>query len=330
MLQKSREITKKRQDNESTDEDESADITLTDLEKRRVAATYGDNEEGKQSSTPSDLANRHLEILKAVNKKGGGWLDGPTAFVYNDSNEADSQKAGKVTDLTPKMNASDVGFSVPKSVEVNKSAPSNILDASDEDDEEKIAIISKNEGKHSSKNLSDVTSIVNENKDKANADVQSSRKRKREDEEEKDGGEAQYSDDEMLEKEVAEDTSPKKRKKKKKKGDNNESLSETVVKDNKPIKVKELTLHPSAQEAIDKMEEDEEEKEEEDDGMKVTMEELFEDEDVVEQFAKDKRELEEQKKPKVQEKRLPGWGSWSGPDYKDKQEKPQPQKRRKK
>ncbi|XP_059153916.1 U3 small nucleolar RNA-associated protein 14 homolog C-like [Physella acuta] len=47
----------------------------------------------------------------------------------------------------------------------------------------------------------------------------------------------------------------------------------------------------------------------------ATMEELFNDEDVVEEFSKEKAEMEGRKKLKLDTK-LPGWGNWAGPDYK--------------
>ncbi|KAK6986488.1 U3 small nucleolar RNA-associated protein 14 B-like isoform X2 [Biomphalaria glabrata] len=56
------------------------------------------------------------------------------------------------------------------------------------------------------------------------------------------------------------------------------------------------------------------------DELKVTMEELFEDEDVVEEFSKEKAEMENKNVVK-HESKLPGWGSWAGPDYKHIQEK---------
>ncbi|CAL1540727.1 unnamed protein product [Lymnaea stagnalis] len=47
----------------------------------------------------------------------------------------------------------------------------------------------------------------------------------------------------------------------------------------------------------------------------LTMEELFQDEDVIEEFTKEKAEIEGRKKLEVDLK-LPGWGTWAGPDYK--------------
>jgi len=89
--------------------------------------------------------------------------------------------------------------------------------------------------------------------------------------------------------------------------------------------VKEITLQVVSEEADDG--EKNEEEEGSDDGMQVTMEELFEDEDVVEQFAKEKAEAEERSRPKFEDTKLPGWGSWAGPDFKNNKQNEQQKKK---
>ncbi|CAG5126282.1 unnamed protein product, partial [Candidula unifasciata] len=83
---------------------------------------------------------------------------------------------------------------------------------------------------------------------------------------------------------------------------NSESKEKAVV---------EVTLQPVEDKILDDKDVDENDS---DVKMKVTMEELFNDEDLVEQFLTEKADAEDKNLPKHDTK-LPGWGNWAGPDY---------------
>jgi len=292
MLQKSKELTQKREDSSSEEEnEEEKDILIENVARSSLLSQ-------------KTLIQNQKEQLKSISKKAGGWLDGPTKFVY-DSKAGESSSNTKPEDYSSLKDTE-------KGDNGKVHAASESLFAMEEGEspskkggkKRKAAEIETDNGADNE----ELTSEQNQVLDKLMLELE----KDSEDEESKPAEE------------------PKKKKKKKNKKKKAEEEAERKAEEASK-KVKEVTLPV--------VEDDEEEKEDEDNldaegmeqdndnDMKVSMEELFEDEDFLEEFAKEKMELEEKSRPKVADLKLPGWGGWAGPDYKDVQKRKQEKKK---
>ncbi|GFS13863.1 U3 small nucleolar RNA-associated protein 14 like protein A [Elysia marginata] len=285
MLQKSRELTKKTENVSSSDEeDEQADVEMV---QQNAAQDVADSEEDESRPSSTSIKPSQLEILKAINKKAGGWLDGPkSTFVYTDERPANASQPDESSDVHERLSG-DSQSVVPQGEEKKPASMVNNHELESENEESSGAKLS---GKK--RTLDEVDPEVESNET------------------------------------AAPEPKKKKRKRNKKKDidvDGNDEASGAKA----PAKPKEKAVTEVTLETVDEREaaEDEEAEVDEDDSLKVTMEELFQDEDVVEQFAKEKAAAEAKARPKFEDTRLPGWGSWAGPDYKGEKPLTKKQKR---
>ncbi|RUS73199.1 hypothetical protein EGW08_019045 [Elysia chlorotica] len=268
MLQKSRELTKKTENVSSSEDEEEEVPTLP--EKSAGVDSDSDNEDETRTR------KKHIETLKAINNKAGGWLSGSkSTFVYVDEHLPSQE---------------------PEALDLQEEKPTGSLDV--------------------------LSPEANETEEKqSNSQDQSEQQEK-----------VESSDiDTMVEDTTASDskkTGRKQRKRKKRKADDtkSEDIQAQKLAKTKEGSVKEVFLETPLEEEAGEEEQLENDRDG-DDSMVVTMEELFQDEDVVEQFSREKLAAEAKAGPKFEDTKLPGWGCWSGPDYKEEKRLTKKQKR---
>ncbi|CAG5134199.1 unnamed protein product, partial [Candidula unifasciata] len=282
MLQKSRELTKKQQE-ASSSEDESANVNTSEADRKIEDMNESDGEDDDDAKKTGARASQ-LEFLKAVNKKAGGWLDvHKTTFVYT------QQASQAVADVHTDGANIDAHISGIASVGNGVS-----LEAETHGDDytEKISVSADSEKDPSNEvtqTSKDTVDLVKHRPEHTHSQASSQ--------------DSEVSDIPLI---TSEEKKKKRRKRNPKKDQENPSNSSGAsVSKEKPVE--EVTLLVVS----DKTKDDNSDEE-----MTVTMEELFQDEDVVEQFAREKAEAEEKSRPKLEDAKLPGWGSWAGPDYK--------------
>ena len=294
MLQKSRELTKKTENVSSSDDDEE-DVEM--IQEKSVKVRSDDDNEDESETKKTSLRTSQLEILKAINKKAGGWLDGPKSkFVYVDEQSNNTSKAVQSSDIN--------GGASDKQQVVSPLREEGVLE---------------NKVSHQKSPPFESTSQDSEEEDKSDSALGSQKKRKID----------------ILESEVGgHETAASEPKKKRQKGNKKASLAGADDKDQdgeatkpKEKPVVEVTLETPAEAKDGEDEAEDSDRDNGDDSLKVTMEELFQDEDVVEEFAREKAAAEAKARPKIEDTRLPGWGSWAGPDYKGEKPLTKKQKR---
>ncbi|XP_005108218.1 U3 small nucleolar RNA-associated protein 14 homolog A [Aplysia californica] len=295
MLQKSKELTKKTHGDSSSDDEEEEE------EKKKK-----DEESAKANDSDEDTGvsnQRAMSVGKSVSKLAGGWLDGPTKFVYTQKEAASQNAASGADEVKGHREVVEGQGAPPSSSEDGKLGNSSqkvLPDVNGLDSEDETGLAEK---------PTTEKKVVSKKKRSA-AEMAGSA-----DSEDPLASISTTTEEVVVEKSLSEEPKSKKRKKnKKKKG--KEGAGEEVSEGAADKPVRETTLQAMGDDEREK----EMEEEEEDDGegsMKVSMEELFQDEDFLEEFAKDKAELEAKSRPKVEDTTLPGWGAWAGPDYKE-------------
>uniref|UniRef100_A0A0B7A5Z1 U3 small nucleolar RNA-associated protein 14 homolog A n=1 Tax=Arion vulgaris TaxID=1028688 RepID=A0A0B7A5Z1_9EUPU len=347
MLQKSRELTKKLQTASSSDDEgnisDDMDINEMVQKSENLINNINEDDDVDEETRKTDIRAKQLEILKAVHKKAGGWLDAPhTTYVYSQPESGASVDGSNQPihgDSSAENNSVtnvDLDISTTKpdvDLEIHTKEPShshlgvgeevdvNILKQTHSSVEMVDNSLPKSQSKSivaidsSSKNLLD--SLQNkksqhlENSDLEKYDVTKTSGL----------GRKQSISQSQLN---ASDEPKKKKRKRNKKNKNQDSENSSIAAGRKETPVKEINLQAVSDKADDS---DDNDGEENDDRMKVTMEELFQDEDVVEEFVKEKAEAEEKSRPKFEDTKLPGWGNWAGPDYKDNKQNEKQKKR---
>lgn len=327
MLQKSRELTKKQQDVSSSDDERDG----VDSNNGAAENEDGIEDENDEKKRTDDKAKRP-DLLKLVKSKAGGWLDAPrTTFVYTQpqlstsigvelhgsaeeiihrgmTGENNSDETGDRSELST-LGVSQADLNINEaalSKKVGAVTQDNTVGSSDED------LLTQSGVKTTATSLSSThegDSDLLQKPESGNLEIT--------DEEELEIAKLEDSitpASSQKKQNISDQLKKKKRKKKRKpKKDSATNSSTTVEHKEKPVK--EITL----QVVSDKIEDSDDSvgDDNEDDRLKVTMEELFQDEDVVEEFVKEKLEAEERSRPKPGDTKLPGWGKWAGPDYKD-------------
>ncbi|BFZ09220.1 hypothetical protein BsWGS_12259 [Bradybaena similaris] len=337
MLQKSRELTKKQHE-ASSSEDEGVEMNTSEAGGRNENT----NESGDDDAKKTGARTSQLEFLKAVNKKAGGWLDThKTTFVYTQpasesstAARADEPVVENMSVDTPAKNMSvDTPAknidSVVSNIEVKTLREAHAHKLGDGENEVGIALSDVPDHPHDG-SVEDTRNKVIPALNNMTVDLTKHHLGHTKNQEESDSEDSNVEelDINTTKKNVSKNqqsilNEPKKKRRRRNKKKNKEDPgSDTTANKEKPVK--EIML---VSDEVVNNNEDNADEIDSDDGMKVTMEELFQDEDVVEQFAKEKAEAEERSRPKLEDTKLPGWGSWAGPDYKNsKQNERQKQK----
>lgn len=332
MLQKSRELTKKQQE-ASSSEDEGVEMNTSEAGGKNENTNESDGEGGDDDAKKTGARTSQLEFLKAVNKKAGGWLDThKTTFVYTQPASESSTAAQADELVVENMNvdtpAKNIG-SVDSDTEVNTSREAHTHD--DDDGENEVGVAMSDIPDRSLDGfVEDIRNKVIPALNNTSGDLtkQHLGHAKNQDESDSEDSSVEELEINTTKKNVSKNQQSalneprKKRRRRNKKKNKEDPGSNTTANKEKPVK--EITL---VSDEVVNNNDDNADEIDSDDGMKVTMEELFQDEDVVEQFAKEKAEAEEKSRPKLEDTKLPGWGSWAGPDYKNsKQNERQKQK----
>ena len=283
MLQRSRELTKKTE-NDSNSEDEEEVQVVSEKNAIVLSSIDSEDESGKKKTYHR---NSQLETLNTVNRKAGGWLDGSkSTSVY-----ADKQLGSQVSQFVDHGEKAVVSQAVLSSRAREK--------------------LKNQKSKTDYSTAHDVPEVEEINSEKG-----PETKRKF------DLCDMEITGDEVTGSDIKKEGQKQHRKKKRVTDENiDEDIGAQNLKETKKKAVKELSAEiPFEPKAY------EEETNERHDSLIVTMEELFQDEDVVEQFAIEKSTAEAKVGLKFKDSSLPGWGSWSGADFKG--EKPLTKKQR--